>query len=77
MAFLDQPSKHIRLQSTRSVQGLYARGGKRLFDLSVCLLLLPAIGTAVFLLWLVAKACAPSGFFAHPRVGRNGVLFCC
>jgi exopolysaccharide production protein ExoY len=77
MAFLDHPSKQIGIKPTRPVQGLYARGGKRLFDLSVCLLLLPAVGTTVFLLWLVAKACAPSGFFAHPRVGRNGSLFRC
>lgn len=77
MAFLDHPSKHIRLGYQQPAQGFYAQGGKRIFDVTVCLLLLPAVGGIVLLLWLIARSGASTGFFAHPRVGRNGVTFRC
>lgn len=77
MAFLDHTSRHIKILRTAPHHGLYARGGKRLFDITVCVALLPAVGLAVLLLWMIAKTSAPSGLFAHPRVGKNGVLFRC
>jgi exopolysaccharide production protein ExoY len=77
MAFLDHTSRHIKILRTAPPQGLYVRGGKRLFDVMVCVALLPVVAVTILLLWLIAKTRAPTGLFAHPRVGKNGVVFRC
>jgi lipopolysaccharide/colanic/teichoic acid biosynthesis glycosyltransferase len=77
MAFLDHPSKRITPAHRSRIGGLYERGGKRVFDLAVCLLLLPFVGFVILLLWWLATAIGSSGFFGHKRVGRNGVVFHC
>jgi exopolysaccharide production protein ExoY len=77
MAFLDHNSRHIKILRTAPPHGLYARGGKRLFDIMLCLALLPVVAVTILLLWLIAKTRARSGLFAHPRVGKNGVVFRC
>nr|WP_093916612.1 sugar transferase [Sulfitobacter marinus] len=77
MAFVYHSSRHNRLLRRVPHQGIYARGGKRLFDIAVCLALLPVVSLTILLLWVIAKSQAPSGFFAHPRIGKNGVMFRC
>ena len=77
MAFLDHTSRQIKILRTSPRQGFYARGGKRLFDVTVCVALLPAVGLTILVLWVIAKTRAPSGFFTHPRIGKNGVVFRC
>lgn len=77
MAFIDQSSKHLRLKRKTKPIGFYPRCGKRLFDLTVCLIILPLIFFAILFAWSLAKTLGPSGFFSHPRIGRNGTAFRC
>ncbi len=77
MASRDHPSKRLRPAARSRIGGLYMRGGKRMFDLAVCLFILPFVGFSILLLWCLAKLVGPSGFFAHKRVGRDGVVFRC
>ena len=57
--------------------GLYLRGGKRIFDIAVSLLVLPFVLPTVLCLWAVMFLNGGSGFYAQPRVGRGGRLFRC
>ncbi len=57
--------------------GLYARGGKRVFDLVLAVLLLPLIAPAVAALWLLVRRDGGPGFFGHKRIGLNGQEFKC
>lgn len=57
--------------------GLYARGGKRAVDLALTLGLAPFWLLLVGLCWLAARLEAGQGFYAEPRVGRDGQLFLC
>lgn len=77
MAFLDHSTKRIKPHRQKAIVGLYERGGKRLFDLAVCLTILPIVGLTIIILWCAATTVGPSGFFGHRRVGRNGVVFHC
>lgn len=71
------PSKSV--ESGREVQpeGIYARYGKRTFDIVLALLLLPVIAPVLFGLWLIVRRDGGPGFFAHRRIGRNGRVFPC
>lgn len=55
----------------------YARSGKRFFDLSFAVLLLPLLAPVIAVLWLVARLDGGSGFYGHERVGQNGMTFKC
>lgn len=55
----------------------YTHYGKSIFDMLFALLVLPLIAPVVALLWLLVKRDGGPGFFAHPRVGRNGKVFLC
>ena len=57
--------------------GFYARYGKSLFDFLLALLIVPVIAPVIILLWLLVRRDGGPGFFAHPRVGRNGKVFLC
>ncbi|MFL4472276.1 sugar transferase [Tateyamaria armeniaca] len=57
--------------------GLYARYGKRLFDLVCAGLLLPLLVPVIAILWLIARRDGGPGFYGHERVGRDGVTFKC
>jgi len=57
--------------------GLYARFGKRLFDLCFALLLLPVLAPVIALLWAIVRRDGGAGFFGHRRVGRDGKIFKC
>lgn len=53
------------------------RFGKRVFDLSFAILLLPLIAPVIAITWLVARSDGGPGFFGHQRIGRHGVPFKC
>lgn len=59
------------------ITGLYARGGKRGFDLALVLGLAPLWAPLVLLCWGASRLEAGRGFYAEPRVGRHGRLFQC
>ena len=58
-------------------RGLYARGGKRIFDLMLAMLLLPLIAPVIAALWMFIRRDGGPGFFGHSRIGRNGHVFKC
>ncbi|UWQ79238.1 sugar transferase (plasmid) [Leisingera sp. S132] len=57
--------------------GLYAKAGKRLFDIGFALLLLPVLVPVILLLWGLVRRDGGPGFFGHTRVGRDGKPFKC
>ena len=56
---------------------LYSKGGKRLFDLILCLCLIPFVVPLIAALWCISTANGNHGFYGHPRVGRYGKTFKC
>ncbi|MEY1557810.1 sugar transferase [Yoonia sp. R2331] len=60
-----------------SRSSLYARHFKRPFDIALSIVLIPLIGPLVAVLWLLVRCDGGSGFYGHPRVGRNGRMFRC
>ncbi len=69
--------RSVRLLRTQSHAGFYRQTGKRAFDVLVCCLMLPFIAPLIGLLLCIAAVAGPSGFFAHPRVGKGGRVFKC
>lgn len=55
----------------------YPSFGKRAFDISFALLLLPVLVPVILLLWVLVRCDGGAGFFGHTRVGRNGKPFKC
>ena len=58
-------------------RGVYLSGGKRCFDLTLALLLLPLCAPLIAICWMLARMDGGPGFFRQPRVGRNGRVFSC
>lgn len=56
---------------------LYASFGKRVFDLLLCVLLIPMLLPIMMIIWLLVKRDGGSGLFIQPRVGRDGRVFHC
>jgi lipopolysaccharide/colanic/teichoic acid biosynthesis glycosyltransferase len=61
----------------RRINGLYARFGKRTFDVAFALFLLPVLVPAIAILWSLTRLDGHAGFYGHTRIGRNGKLFRC
>lgn len=55
----------------------YPSFGKRAFDISFALLLLPVLVPVILLLWVLVRRDGGAGFFGHTRVGQNGKPFKC
>ena len=55
----------------------YERSGKRLFDFTFAIALLPLLAPVIVLLWVIARKDGGPGFFGHERVGKDGNLFRC
>lgn len=55
----------------------YFRTGKRLLDVVLALALLLLIAPVVGLLWVLVRRDGGPGFYAHIRIGRDGVPFAC
>ncbi|MWD28434.1 sugar transferase [Aquicoccus sp. SCR17] len=58
-------------------RGRYRGIAKRAVDLLLCLLMLPAVGPVILILYAIVRAEGGPGFFGHRRVGRNGATFRC
>ncbi len=57
--------------------GFYAGIGKRVFDVSLALLLLPILAPVIFVLWCLVRRDGGPGFFGHTRIGKGGKPFKC
>lgn len=79
--------KHENLSYVRATQSsaritapkksFYQSWGKRALDVTLALLLLPAIAPVILVLWLIVRCEGTSGFFGHRRIGQNGIAFRC
>ena len=68
----------IAKQTTRAVKrpsGMYANGAKRLFDIALILVALPAVIPIVLLFALLVMREGGPSFYSQLRVGRNGRLY--
>ena len=77
MAHTDDLSDPQTVTLTRPGQVFYRRVGKRILDISLCLLLLPVCVPLIAALWLMTRLDSGPGFFAHERVGLHGRTFKC
>ncbi|ALG91040.1 exopolysaccharide biosynthesis protein [Actibacterium sp. EMB200-NS6] len=62
---------------SQELNGVYAKFGKRLFDIVFALLLFPVALPVTGLLWALTKCDGGPGFFGHVRIGQNGKAFKC
>lgn len=73
-----EPSQKIEISSkSRTGSAVYRHAGKRLFDISLALLLLPLVMPIIAVLWFITTRDGGSGFFGHRRIGRDGKVFRC
>ena len=66
-----------RLQCHRAPMPRYSDGVKRLLDFAIALTASPAWVPLVAIMWAITRLKGGAGFFAHPRIGRDGVVFQC
>ena len=64
-----------RLQCHRAPMPRYSDGVKRLLDFAIALTASPAWVPLVAIMWAITRLMGGAGFFAHPRIGRDGVVF--
>lgn len=64
-------------QHPKRKSGIYAKAGKRLFDIAILALALPFTLPVLAIVWLVTVLDGGHGFYAQERVGRNGRIFKC
>lgn len=74
---LEEPEKVKSFPRFEGGVALYRRAGKRLFDLTLALIITPLIVPIIALLWVMTTRDGGSGFFGHRRVGRDGRVFRC
>ena len=65
------------LASPWHISGIYAFGGKRLFDLALVVVFAPLWLPVVALLWVMAWLEDGQGFYSDARIGRGGSAFRC
>ncbi|PRY78056.1 lipopolysaccharide/colanic/teichoic acid biosynthesis glycosyltransferase [Yoonia maritima] len=56
---------------------LYTKHLKRVFDVLICLMLLPIVTPIILGAWTLVKREGGPGFFSQDRVGRDGRIFRC
>ena len=64
-------------QCQRALVRRYNDGIKRFLDFTISLAASPAWVPLVAILWGITRLQGGAGFFAHTRIGRNGVAFKC
>lgn len=78
--FFANNSGHVGLSDVETFQTgavTYAQWTKRLFDIALCVALIPFVAPVVAILALIVRRDGGSAFFGHSRVGRNGRIFRC
>ena len=68
-------SLHLPAQPAQQAKGLYARGGKRVFDIFLVALMLPFALPLIGFFALILKMQGFSPFYVQRRLGRNGRVF--
>lgn len=67
----------IDVETATQGSRIYRFVGKRIFDLAVAAIMLPIVAPLMLVLWLMVRRDGGPGFYAQPRVGRNGREFRC
>jgi len=68
----------LSVVAPRSIsQKIYAGVVKRVFDLLLCVVMVPLLLPVLLILWLLVRRDGGPGLFIQPRVGRNGKVFQC
>jgi exopolysaccharide production protein ExoY len=75
--FLANGDRHSDAFNVRRTLIAYPRLGKRLLDLAICLVTLPATLSITALLWALVRLDGGAGLFTQMRVGRGGRMFRC
>ncbi|MEI4485302.1 sugar transferase [Frigidibacter sp. MR17.14] len=71
-------ARSAREPSKTSVEGgFYGAAGKRLFDISLALIMLPILAPTILILLILASMDGGWPMFRHRRIGRNGETFGC
>ncbi|MCU0906122.1 MAG: sugar transferase [Rhodobacteraceae bacterium] len=63
--------------AARLQPSFYVRHGKRAFDITLAILLLPLLAPVIAVLWVLVRRDGGPGFFGHARVGQDGRAFRC
>ncbi len=63
--------------SSSSLRRIYPTFGKRVLDLLLAFVMLPALAPVIGLLYFMVRLEGGPGFFGHTRIGRNGRSFRC
>lgn len=72
-----QPGDFVFSRPADTDTNRYRGMSKRLFDLIVCMVLLPIIAPFIALIYALVRLDGGPGFFKHTRVGRGGKVFEC
>ena len=72
----DQNKNNVIDESPRQISStIWARGGKRAFDVLISLLFIVILSPALILISLIIKLTSPGPvFFMQKRVGKDGVI---
>lgn len=73
----DQESRHEQGAGSTDSQRLYRDYGKRIFDISISLLILPVFLPVILILAVLVGLDGGNPIFSHQRVGRGGRRFSC
>ena len=69
---------HVRKSHKGSIaKRIYINFFKRMVDLTLCALLIPALLPFMALIWVLVRRDGGPGLFVQPRVGRDGRVFRC
>ena len=67
----------VSFPNVKKKNAIYARFGKRGFDLILSLIMLIPAFFVIGLLWVMVRLDGGPGFFGHARIGRDGKRFVC
>ena len=77
MSHFDMATQAGFASDTSPLRNTYQRGGKRLLDVALALLLLPIIAPVLLCILCINRAVHGSSLFGHTRIGRDGRSFVC
>ncbi len=77
MSHFDMATQTGFASDTSPLRNTYQRGGKRLLDVALALLLLPIIAPVLLCILCINRTVHGSSLFGHTRIGRDGRSFVC